>query len=198
MPIVPSHIIPTNTAAKVRDFAASCRLIFKPRFTKKNLLRWKLLFVSIVFVCLFVCFCSTQPRLGEVPRITLSLNLLWARVVVRTSNMKVSPLRLADYVKRLRQKACSTIIFPHLTNQISVFWRCLCRQTKMSKWKTHVRRVPQAQKSLSFSSLNMQNCAYKLYERSCLQTCSEDKDVRWFNAAHESILGVKWFTMALK
>lgn len=31
-----------------------------------------------------------------------------------------------------------------------------------------------------------------------LQTCSEDKEVRWFNAAHESILGVKWFTMALK
>ena len=49
-----------------------------------------------------------------------------------------------------------------------------------------------------FSSLNMQNCACKLDERSCLQTCSEDKDVRWFNAAHESILGVKWFTMALK
>ena len=54
MPIVPSHIIPTNTATKVRDFAASCRLIFKPRFTKKNQLRWKLLFVSIVFVYLFV------------------------------------------------------------------------------------------------------------------------------------------------
>ena len=42
-------------------------------------------------------------------------------VVVRTSNMKVSRHRLADYVKTLQQKACrtcSTIIFLHSTNQI--------------------------------------------------------------------------------
>ena len=34
--------------------------------------------------------------------------LLRVRVVVRTSNMKFSPLRLADYVKSLHQKACRT------------------------------------------------------------------------------------------
>ena len=33
--------------------------------------------------------------------------LLRARVVVRTSNMKISRLRLPDYVKTLHQKACS-------------------------------------------------------------------------------------------
>ena len=40
--------------------------------------------------------------------------LLRACVVVKTSNMKISRRRLADYVKTLHQKACrtcSTIIF---------------------------------------------------------------------------------------
>ena len=40
--------------------------------------------------------------------------LLWAPVAVRTSNMKISRRRLADYVKTLHKKACrtcSTIIF---------------------------------------------------------------------------------------
>ena len=53
--------------------------------------------------------------------------LLQARVVVRTSNMKISRCRLADYVQTLHQKACctcSTIIFYHSTNQIIDLWRC--------------------------------------------------------------------------
>ena len=53
--------------------------------------------------------------------------LLPARVVVRTSNIKISRRRLADYVKKLNQKACrtcSTIIFSHSTNQIVDLWRC--------------------------------------------------------------------------
>ena len=53
--------------------------------------------------------------------------LLRAPVVVRTSNMKISRRRLADYVKTLHQKAwrtCSTIIFLHSTNQIIDLWRC--------------------------------------------------------------------------
>ena len=56
--------------------------------------------------------------------------LLRARVVVRTSNMKISRRRLADYVKTLHQKACrtcSTIIFLHSTNQIIDLWRCRWR-----------------------------------------------------------------------
>ena len=47
--------------------------------------------------------------------------LLRARVVVRTSNMKISRRRLSDYVKTLHPKACctySTNIFLHSTNQI--------------------------------------------------------------------------------
>ena len=53
--------------------------------------------------------------------------VLRARVVVRTSNMKISRRRLADYVKTLQQKACytcSTIIFLLSTNQIIDLWRC--------------------------------------------------------------------------
>ena len=52
--------------------------------------------------------------------------LLRAPVVVRTSNMKISRRRLADYVKTLHQKACctcSTIIFLHSTNKIIDLWR---------------------------------------------------------------------------
>ena len=46
---------------------------------------------------------------------------------LRTSTMKISLRRLADYVKTLHQKACrtcSTIIFLHSTNQIIDLWRC--------------------------------------------------------------------------
>ena len=50
--------------------------------------------------------------------------LLRARVVVRTSNMKISGRRLAVYVKKLHQKACRTTIFPLSTNQIIDLWRC--------------------------------------------------------------------------
>ena len=56
--------------------------------------------------------------------------LLWARVVVRTSNIKISRRRLADYVKTLHQNACrtcSTIIFLHSTNEIIDLWRCRWR-----------------------------------------------------------------------
>ena len=53
--------------------------------------------------------------------------------------MKISRRRLADYVKKLHQKACrtcSTIIFHHSTNQIIDFWRCrwrCCRQILNSR-----------------------------------------------------------------
>ena len=56
--------------------------------------------------------------------------LLRARVVVRTSNVKISPRRLADYDKASLQKACrtcSTIVFLHSTNQIIDLWRCRWR-----------------------------------------------------------------------
>ena len=56
--------------------------------------------------------------------------LLRPRDVVRISNMKISRLRLPDYVKTWHQKSCrrcSTIIFLHSTNQIIDLWRCGCR-----------------------------------------------------------------------
>ena len=60
--------------------------------------------------------------------------MLRAPVVVRTSNMKISRSRLADYVKTLQQKACctcTTFIFPHSphsTNEIGDLWRRRCRR----------------------------------------------------------------------
>ena len=53
--------------------------------------------------------------------------LLQARIVVRTSNVKISRRRLADYIKALHQKAChtcSTNFFLHSINQIIYLWCC--------------------------------------------------------------------------
>ena len=58
--------------------------------------------------------------------------LLRAPVVVRTSHMKISRRRLADYVKTLHQKVCrtcSTITFLHSTNEIIDLWHC--------RWRCH-------------------------------------------------------------
>ena len=56
--------------------------------------------------------------------------LLWARVFVTILNAKILRRRLADYTKKMRQKACctcSTILFLPLTNQIIDLWR-RCRR----------------------------------------------------------------------
>ena len=63
--------------------------------------------------------------------------LLCVLVVVKTLNLEISRCHLADYVKELSENACrtcSTIIFPHSTNQIVVFWRrrCRCRRPCLS------------------------------------------------------------------
>ena len=61
--------------------------------------------------------------------------LLWVRVVMRTSEMKIWRRRLADYVKKLHQKACracTTIIFPRSTNQSIDLWHC-CRHRHLLK-----------------------------------------------------------------
>ena len=51
-------------------------------------------------------------------------------VVVKTVNLEISRCHLAGYVKEFylsARRTCSTIIFPHSTNQIIVFWRRRCR-----------------------------------------------------------------------
>ena len=63
--------------------------------------------------------------------------LLCVHVVAKTLNLEISRYHLADYVKELDLSACrtcSTIIFPHSTNQIIVFWRrrCCCRRPCLS------------------------------------------------------------------
>ena len=77
------------------------------------------------FACLGRMFSMYMQRMKDL--------LLRSRVVVRTSNMKISSCRLAKYVEALLQKVCrrwSTIIFPHSTNQSVDLWcfRCLCRR----------------------------------------------------------------------
>ena len=72
------------------------------------------------FLCLdwYKWFSRKRQRLKDLPS--------WARIVVKTSKMKVSRLRLADCVKNFHQKACrtcSTIIFPRSTNRIIDLWR---------------------------------------------------------------------------
>ena len=99
--------------------------------------------------------------------------LLRALVVVRTSNMKISRRRLADYDKTLHQEACrtwSTIIFLHSTNQIIDnqiidLWRCCwrCRRQILNsllfcrgRHRLVHKSVPHVQHDY-FSSFNQSN-----------------------------------------
>ena len=64
----------------------------------------------------------TVYKIGKVQR--MKNLMLRARVVVRTSKMKISRRCLANYVKQLRQKACitcSSVMCPHSANQIINF-----------------------------------------------------------------------------
>ena len=59
--------------------------------------------------------------------------MLWTRVFVRTSNLKIARGHLADYLQEMYFNAsctCSTMIFPRAANHIIDFWRCrrLCRR----------------------------------------------------------------------
>ena len=75
----------------------------------------------------------------------MSLVLMLASLVktrLKTINFEFSRCPLADNrdVKEFYRSACrscSTIIFPHSTNQIIVFWRCLCLSSRMSKHFTN-------------------------------------------------------------
>ena len=71
---------------------------------------------STVFACL--------ARMVFMQRQIMKNLLLQAHVVVRTSKMKISCCRLADFVKNFHQKAYTTIIFPRPTNQSIDLWGC--------------------------------------------------------------------------
>ena len=77
---------------------------------------------EVYFACLALMDLVLRPRIKDLQQ--------WARVVVRTSNVKISRRHLANYVTKLHQSAfrtCSTIIFPRSTNQIIIdLWRCRC------------------------------------------------------------------------
>ena len=56
---------------------------------------------------------------------------LRVRLVIQALNLKISRCRLADYVKEFYLcacRTCSTIIFPHLSNQRVIFCLCCCRR----------------------------------------------------------------------
>ena len=66
-----------------------------------------------------------------------------ACVVKRTSGMKISRRHLADYVKKLHQRACctcNTILFPHSTNQI-IYLLCHRRFVNSLITRFHASRI---------------------------------------------------------
>ena len=69
--------------------------------------------------------------------------LLRIHVVFRISNMKISRRPLAACVKKMHRKACSTIIFPHSTNQIIDLWRCRCRRHFLNSIKSQPQQNEQ-------------------------------------------------------
>ena len=71
--------------------------------------------------------------------------LLRARVVIRTSKVKIPGRCWTDYVKNLHQKACgtcSTIIFPRSVNQIIDLWCCgsLCCRCSLKAAKYEIQK----------------------------------------------------------
>ena len=98
--------------------------------------------------------------------------LLRACVVVRTSNMKISRRRLADYVQTLHQKACrtcSTIIFLHSTNQIIDLWRCRCRRQILNSLKQVISRRRKNENIFKMS--NDEKCTCKACKNCLCQIC---------------------------
>ena len=70
--------------------------------------------------------------------------LLCVHVAVKTSrlDLEISCCHLVDYAKELYLHACrtcSTIIFPHSTYQIIVFWRRRCRCPRLSSLRSLLR-----------------------------------------------------------
>ena len=80
-------------------------------------------------------FCNLHAKRNEYFIQQGSHHLLYVKKLkpllhVKTLNLEISRRHLADYVKEFCLSACrtcSTIIFPHSTNQITVFSRCRCR-----------------------------------------------------------------------
>ena len=99
--------------------------------------------------------------------------LLCVRVVVKTLNLEITRCHLADYVKELHLSACrtcSTIIFPHSTNQIIVFWcrRCCCHRPCLSSLNRELtqpwrRRQHERRK---FAYLTVKNNRFARFARS--------------------------------
>ena len=122
--------------------------------------------------------------------------LLRAPVVVRTSNMKISRRRLADYVKTLHQKACrtcSTIIFLHSTNGIIDLWHCRwrCRRQILNSLITQSRRLdhPLQRRKRRISTIS-QPVACKAWVYSEV-ACNEPLQLCTFlNSVDESILTI--------
>ena len=68
----------------------------------------------------------------------LLLPYWWCRQNIKI--LKFLFRRLTDYVRKLYQKVCrtcSTIIFPHSTNQIIEWWRCRCGRRFLNSSLTH-------------------------------------------------------------
>ena len=96
--------------------------------------------------------------------------ILGVHIVVKTLNLETTRCRLADYVNEIYLSACrtySTIIFPHLSNQIIFFWRCRCRcrcrrrclnSLMLGRWR---RR----QECYKFAYLTMKNSSFAHFAR---------------------------------
>ena len=109
-----------------REFKKLRRLLQRKRHIKMEMFYDYSMFVTLqetgeVHFCLF----GTNGFYVKAENEKLSLR---ACVMARTSNMKTSCRALADQLRhRLHKKTCrtcSTITFPHSTNQIMALWCC--------------------------------------------------------------------------
>ena len=85
--------------------------------------------------------------------------LLQARVVVRTSKMKILSHSLCRLRTKFHQKVCrtcSTIIFLHSINQIIDLWRCRCRRRFIRELKQPRRRRQQERHKFAYLTMKKQ------------------------------------------
>ena len=114
--------------------------------------------------------------------------LLGDNVVVKTLNLEISRCHSANYVKEFyisASRTSSTIIFPHSTNQIIVFWCCLCccRQStlKLPIISSKISPLVPVPKHISWSFLLVFHLAATL-DHPCLCLGGQFDETRDFSA----------------
>ena len=124
-----------------REFKQQRRLRQRKRHLKVNI--WEMLTIFQLLIVARILYIVDNARYKWTVKSAVEANMgneiftVVYSVVFKT--LKISRCGFADHVKEMCQSACrtcSTIIFLHFTNYITVFWRCRSRRRfKLPDWE---------------------------------------------------------------